>query len=254
MMKVDLVVENTTAYVCIKNGKNNIISIDVIRELQSCIDLLTQNENVLFVVFHSGRVINGECSGYFSTGADIREMATLDMNTAKHYSVLGQSLMRSIRCLNKVTIAAIPSGFCVGGGLELSMSCKYRVASFGTFFQMPEKKLDIIPGWTGTQTLPYHIGAKEAERWIECGGKSVRTRKAIAIGLIDYVIGNPLGWVSSVIKNGEPFVSRSKQSSDKIILNGTRIETDEDESVLFSECWKNGVPEGIKVFLFESKK
>jgi len=238
--------EMATAYISINNGENNIMSLEVLGELEKCIDELKNDKEIRYVIFHAG-------SGYFSTGANIREMSELSREEAVEYSRYGQSIMKSIQDLDQITIAVIPKGFCVGGGLELSMSCKYRVANDGSIFQMPERKLGIIPGWRGTQTLPYHMGAKAAEDWINNNGKSMKAEKAYELGLIDYIFDNPLGKTNSMIKDEMDFVSRSKHDPEKMTLDGKKIENDEDEMMAFAEGWKNGTPLGMLSFLEKQK-
>jgi enoyl-CoA hydratase/carnithine racemase len=260
--------EIAAAYIAINNGEKNIMSLEVLAELKICASELKADKETKFVIFHSGRLAAGSegeqavpkissesaaCSGYFSTGANVREMSQLSKEEALEYSKYGQSVMKSIQDLDQVTIAVIPKGFCVGGGLELSMSCKYRIANDGSIFQMPEKKLGIIPGWRGTQTLPYHIGAKEAENWLNNNGKSMKAEKALELGLIDYIFPNPLGTTNSMIVNNDEFVSRSKHDSEKMVLDGKKIETDGDEATLFAEGWNNGTPEGMVRFLEKQK-
>ena len=265
---LERVPEVATAYLCINNGEKNILSLEVLGQLDAYVDALKDDPEIKYVIFHSGRVHEegdgqqpvkissekAECSGYFSTGAHVREMSELSKEEALEYSRYGQRIMKKIQDLPQTTIAVIPQGFCVGGGLELSMSCKYRIAHEGSVFQMPEKKLNIIPGWRGTQTLPYHIGSTEAETWINNNGKSMKAAKAYELGLIDYLYENPLGNTNSMIQHGVDFVSRSKHDPDKITLNGKKIENDQDEAMLFSDSWNEGTPQGMIDFLEKQKK
>ena len=265
-VNLEVVPEVATAYISINNGENNIMSLEVLGQLENCIAELKENAEIKYVIFHSGRIIekdgsvpkisskDAECSGYFSTGAHVREMSELSKVEALDYSKYGQRIMKSIHDLPQTTIAVIPRGFCVGGGLELSMSCKYRVANDGSLFQMPEKKLGIIPGWRGTQNLPYHIGAHEAEEWINNNGRTMKAKKAFELGLIDYLYTNPLGETNAMIQAGTELASRSKHDPEKITLNGKKLEGDEDEAKVFADSWDNGVPQGMVTFLEEHKK
>ncbi len=262
---MEIIPEMATAYVCIKNGENNILSLEVLEQLKTCIDYLSRDTETKFAVFHSGRIVehdgtspkitseSAECSGYFSTGANIREMSELSQEASGEYSKMGQDIMKSIQSLNQKTIAVIPKGFCVGGGLELAMSCNYRIANEGSVFQMPEKKLGIIPGWRGTQNLPYHVGAKEAEDLINKETR-IRAKTAYELGLIDYIVENPLGATNSMIINHDDFISRSKHSPEKITLDGVIIDNDETEQQQSTASWNNGVPAGMTRFLEERRK
>ena len=258
--------EVATAYICVNNGEMNILSLEVLGQLEKTLADLKQMEDIKYAIFHSGRIVekdgavakisssDAECSGYFSTGANVREMSELSKEQAYEYSKYGQSIMKSIQELPQTTIAVIPRGFCVGGGLELSMTCKYRVATDGSLFQMPEMKLGIIPGWRGTQNLPHIIGVKEAEDWINNNGRTMKAKKAFELGLVDYIVPNPLGETNAMLQNGTELVSRSKNDPRKVILRDMMIENDEDEARVFAESWDTGVPKGITEFLEEQRK
>ena len=97
----------------------------------------------------------------FASGANIRELAQLDSETALRFSKLGQELFQSLADSEKLTIAAI-NGYCMGGGLDLALACDIRVASTTAIFSHPGARLGIITGWGGTQRLPQIIGRARA--------------------------------------------------------------------------------------------
>src|SRR5690606_4280300 len=84
---------------------------------------------------------------------------------------------------------AVIDGVCMGGGLELALACRYRIASDSprTRLGLPETRLGVIPGWGGTQRLPKVVGMRQAPRMI-LTGSAVDAAKALRIGLIDRVI------------------------------------------------------------------
>lgn len=100
----------------------------------------------------------------FSGGADIREF-----NTAKRMAEPTlHTLIRKIERSDKPVIAAI-SGVCLGGGLELALSCHFRVAVAGAQIALPEVKLGLLPGAGGTQRLPRVVGVETALNMIVSG-------------------------------------------------------------------------------------
>jgi enoyl-CoA hydratase/carnithine racemase len=104
--------------------------------------------------------------------------------------MFGQNLMHSIYSTHKNTIAAI-NGYCMGGALDLALSCKIRIASPDSFFAHPGAKLGIITGWSGTQLLPRLVGKKMAiEMFLTA--KRIDSKEALRIGLIDEITENPL--------------------------------------------------------------
>jgi enoyl-CoA hydratase/carnithine racemase len=83
-------------------------------------------------------------------------------------------------------VAAI-NGYALGGGLELALACDFRLASDNATLGLPEMKLGIIPGWGGTQRLPWTIGISTAKRMILLGD-SVNATEALKTGLVDKVV------------------------------------------------------------------
>ena len=96
-------------------------------------------------------------NGLFSAGADIREFGTPAMLAAPN---LGD-LILLVESSPKPVIAAI-EGTCLGGGLELSLGCHYRVASSSAKIGLPEVKIGLLPGAGGTQRLPRLVGVEAA--------------------------------------------------------------------------------------------
>lgn len=134
-------------------------------------------------------IITGS-GGFFSVGADLREIAELREENAPAFSREGQDLLTELSRVAPVTIAAI-DGFCLGGGLDLAMSCTLRYASPRSSFQHPGSRRGIITGWGGTQRLPRLIGQDAALRMLILG-ESIGAAEAERIGLVTGVVDNPL--------------------------------------------------------------
>ncbi len=115
----------------------------------------------------------------FSGGADIREFQT---PAALAEPTLRQVIVR-IETSPKPVIAAIHSA-AMGGGLEISLGCHYRVAAPRTRLALPEVKLGIVPGAGGTQRLPRLIGVKPALEMIVSGDPPA---DPLAIGVVDAI-------------------------------------------------------------------
>lgn len=126
----------------------------------------------------------------FASGANLKEIAETDQGSAREFALRGQNLMQKIYHSNKITVAAI-DGFCMGGALDLALSCKRRIASPRSVFAHPGASLGIITGWSGTQLLPRLVGeAKALEMFLTA--KRVNASEALRIGLIDEIAENPL--------------------------------------------------------------
>jgi enoyl-CoA hydratase len=131
-----------------------------------------------------GAVITGS-ERAFAVGADIAELAQLRADEGFEFSRRGQEVMASIECSRKPVIAAI-RGFCFGGGLDLALACRARIASPDASFAHPGGALGIITGWGGTQRLPRLLGRGRAlEMFVTAG--PIRADEAQAYGLISQI-------------------------------------------------------------------
>jgi 3-hydroxyacyl-CoA dehydrogenase/enoyl-CoA hydratase/3-hydroxybutyryl-CoA epimerase len=152
-------------------------------ELEDLLQRLETDELVKAVVIRSGK------PDIFIAGADIEEFAALrSVEEAVRLSKDGQLLMQRIADSPKPVVAAI-HGACLGGGLELALACRYRVASDHpkTVLGFPEVQLGLIPGAGGSNRLPRLIGARAALDMI-LTSRNERGRKALALGLIDELV------------------------------------------------------------------
>ena len=132
------------------------------------------------VVIHSGK------NKGFIAGADIREFETYEKQGAVLANIeYGQRVFQTLSRLRCPTVAAI-HGFCMGGGTEMALACRYRVATRdpSTKIGLPEVMLGIHPGWGGTARLPRLIGAPQALQ-LMLTGKSVGAEQAKALGIVD---------------------------------------------------------------------
>ncbi len=133
----------------------------------------------------------------FIAGADIREFQEFDAKGTIGDSIRrGQNLFQRIAELPFPTVAAI-HGFCMGGGTEISLACRYRVASNdpSTKIGLPEVMLGIFPGWGGSARLPQLVGAPAAMDMM-LTGRSLSASAARAIGLVDKVV-DPAGLIEA---------------------------------------------------------
>ena len=125
----------------------------------------------------------------FAAGANIREVAELNPETARPFGKRGQDLMLLIHRSSKPVIAAI-DGYCMGGALDLATACRHRIASPRSVFAHPGPKLGIITGWGGTQFLPRLIGEKRALGML-LTGRLVSATEALDLGLVDALAEDP---------------------------------------------------------------
>ncbi|MBE0408931.1 MAG: enoyl-CoA hydratase/isomerase family protein [Anaerolineales bacterium] len=128
-------------------------------------------------------VINGN-ERAFAAGADIKEMATasaVEMLKRDHISLFDR-----IQGIKKPVIAAV-SGWCLGGGNELAMSCDMIVASESARFGQPEINIGVIPGAGGTQRLTRAVGKAVAMEMV-LNNRTLTADEACQYGLVNRVV------------------------------------------------------------------
>ncbi len=157
----------------------NAISRAVMDELEQIVERLAI-EKPAGVIIHSAKP-----SG-FAVGADIKAFVEYARNdTVQENIEHGQRVYDSLARLPCPTVAAV-HGACMGGGTELMLACRQRIAADDdkTKIALPEVMLGIHPGWGGTARLPRLIGATEALP-VMLTGKSLSARRALALGVVD---------------------------------------------------------------------
>lgn len=141
----------------------NALNTKVYHELEDAFDYIEELGKQIRCV-----IITGGGDRSFVAGADIAQMSTMSTEEAKFFGYDGNRVVRKIDTFRCPVIAAI-NGFCLGGGLELALSCELRVASEQSVFAKPEVTLGIMPGCGGTQRLARTIGVSLAKEMIYTG-------------------------------------------------------------------------------------
>ncbi len=161
----------------------NPLSIETLQTLKLIFPALESDENITKIIFTG----SGDA---FASGANLNEIAQVNKQTAREFAWRGQTLMQTIYQSKKPSVAAI-DGFCMGGALDLALSCKRRIASPKSIFAHPGANLGIMTGWSGTQILPRLVGeAKALEIFLTA--KRIDAEEALRINLIDRIAANPL--------------------------------------------------------------
>jgi 3-hydroxyacyl-CoA dehydrogenase/enoyl-CoA hydratase/3-hydroxybutyryl-CoA epimerase len=150
----------------------------------------------------------------FIAGADVEEFTRFKTpEEALAFVRLGWDVLQKLRDLPFPTTAMV-NGFCMGGGVELALACRYRVALDDpkTRFALPEVMLGIMPAWHGVQWLPKLVGPAAAFDII-LTGKSVDARRAKRIGLVDQAV--PL----RILENTARIVTLEAKPRKKLLLS-----------------------------------
>lgn len=159
----------------------NTFSSEVLNELADVCKHLQANRP-------KGLVIQSAKDNGFAAGADIDEFTTLkSAEEAYAFTKLGNDVFDQVAALPFSTLALI-HGFCMGGGTELALACKYRIADDGpkTKMALPEVMIGIVPGWGGAARMPRLIGAAQALD-LMLTGRGVDGKRAKKMGLVDAV-------------------------------------------------------------------
>lgn len=185
-MNESIIIENVGKTVVLQFNRpavKNPLSIETLDALRKIFTATESNPNVERIIFTG----SGDT---FASGANLNEIARLTGETARAFGLRGQSLMQTIYHSKKLTVAAV-DGFCMGGALDLAVSCKRRIAAPRSIFAHPGVNLGVMTGWSGTQMLPRLIGEAAAlEMFLTA--KRINADEALRIGLIDKIAENPL--------------------------------------------------------------
>lgn len=174
-------IEDNIAVVTINRPKKlNALNTATIKELHLAFKALEKDKKARVII------LTGAGEKAFVAGADISEFSHFNTKQGGQLAAQGQELLFDfVENLSKPVIAAI-NGFALGGGLELAMSCHFRIASHNARMGLPEVSLGVIPGYGGTQRLPQLIGKGRAMEMIMTGGM-IDVERAIEFGLVNHI-------------------------------------------------------------------
>ena len=165
-----------------KQGESaNTFSRDVLEELSPALDEIAALKPKGLVI-RSGK-------DSFIAGADVNEFVSFkSTEEAASFVRLGWDTFSKLRLLPFPTTAMV-NGFCMGGGLELALACRYRVALDDpkTRLAFPEVMLGIWPVWHGLQWLPRLVGPVAAFDML-LTGKAIDAKRAKRMGLVDQAV------------------------------------------------------------------
>ena len=126
----------------------------------------------------------------FCAGADLKERSSMSDEKTVDTVYRIKKLFESIYKLPFPTVSSV-KGACLGGGLEMALSCDFRFGFKDSFYGFPETSLGIIPGAGGTQLLPRLIGISKAKYLIYSANR-VNVKDAFEMGLIDRIIDDDI--------------------------------------------------------------
>jgi len=158
----------------------NTMTLDMMNEFISALGDFEADKEVKCIV------ITGAGEKAFSAGADVTAFTGITPSMAADASMKGHELTARIEALGKPVIACI-NGYALGGGLELSLACDFRIAAESAQVGSTEIKLGLMPGWGGTQRLARVVGLAKAKELVMLGER-ITAEEAHKIGLVNRVV------------------------------------------------------------------
>lgn len=203
-------IRDDVAVITLTNPPVNALGQAVCRAILDDAASAAANEAVRAIIITGG-------GSTFSGGADISEFGAL-RNSGPDSDFPMHTLINSIESMSTPVIAAI-HGNALGGGLELSLGCHYRIAAAGARIGLPEVKLGLIPGAMGTQRLPRLCGIPKAAE-ICASGDMIPVTVAHELGIIDRIaegdlLDAALAYAREIADAGEP-PRRTSELTDRL--------------------------------------
>jgi enoyl-CoA hydratase len=196
-------------------------------------------------------IVVGGTERAFASGADIAEMVgatPIDLVAARR--VDRWDAIRSVR----TPLVAAVSGFCLGGGCELAMTCDLIVASETAVFGQPETALGLLPGAGGTQRLTRTVGKALAMDMI-LSGRRLSAREALAAGLVARVVARE-AWLDEARRLAREIAARgpvanrlAKEAVDRAFEGPLSLGLDYERRQLYLAFASEDAKEGIAAFL-----
>lgn len=225
----------------------NALNADVLKEIQSCFSQLSGDADVRVVI------LTGAGEKAFVAGADIAAMSTMTEADAVEFGKLGHGAMNAVDHCKKPVIAAV-NGFCLGGGMELALSCDFIYASEKAKLGLPEVNLGLFPGWGGTQRLARLAGKGIAKELI-FSARILTAAEAKDYGIVNKVcapenlLNDVRAIAGEIAKKGPVAVQMAKQvvneGFDASLPQGL-----EKEKTSFPKCFATeDLKEGLAAFL-----
>ncbi|MBD0348726.1 MAG: enoyl-CoA hydratase/isomerase family protein [Thermoleophilia bacterium] len=222
----------------------NALSDELMEQLVAALEELDRDEDVRCIVL-------GGSERAFAAGADIGELARA--SAVELYYARRVERWDAIRNLWTPLVAAV-SGFCLGGGCELALSCDIVVASESARFGQPETGLGIIPGAGGTQRWARAVG-KAVAMDVVLSGRLLTAREALAAGLVSRVVARE-AWLEEaervahdVASKGPVATRLAKEAVDRAWETTLQLGLEYERRLLYLAFASEDAREGLQAFV-----
>lgn len=190
----------------------NAITSEMLDLLEQHLDDIEKDDSRALILTGTGRG--------FCPGTDLKEPPRDPRARIEHVHNIVLRLVE----FPKLSVAAI-NGLALGGGLELALSCNFRVAASAARLGLPEIKIGLMPAYGGTVLLPRLVGAARAEEMM-LSGEPVPAEAALEIGLVNRVCDTPEQVVQLAHDFVQPYCTHSlvpQQAIRRAIREGAQL-------------------------------
>ncbi len=245
MSRITLSIEDSVAVLTLSNeSKLNALTTGMLTQLNDYLVEIELNSSVRALI------VTGAGEIAFCCGADITEWGALSAADFSRYWVRdGHRIFDRLARFNKPTLCAV-NGHAFGGGLELAACCDIRILSDNSTLALPEAKVGIVPGWSGTQRLARLI-TEPVLKEIALFGRHIDAQRAYSLGFAAEVSKTPLDTAKQVASNLQNLSLRSNEIT-KAMIHGA---VGEDSSAAIealgsaASASSNDRDEGVQAFL-----
>lgn len=247
-MAIDIAIEEGVAVISLNRAPANAYDMQMLRDLTDSVRRVREDTAIRLAVVRSA------LPRFFCTGADIGTLQDSDRAGFANFLAVAHEAVDMITKTPKLFIAAI-SGHCIGGGLEIALSCDFRFASGGKYrLGLAEVNLGLSPGMGGTQRLPRLIPKSRALH-LMVTGETLPPEEALAAGIVDRVFPEATFW-DDVMAHARKLAAGPTMAQGYIKLSvNAGLETSLSEGLSIERAHQNqlfaseDVAEGLKAFL-----
>jgi len=238
------IIGNTSLVKLNRPESYNALNLQILAELMDTLKELDEKDDIGAIV------ITGNDKA-FAAGADISSMAKATTEEIRKSEFI--PTFSRIREIKKPIIAAV-SGYCLGGGLELAMSCDMIISSTKAKFGQPEINLGIIPGAGGTQRLARAVGKVIAMEMI-LNNRTLKAEEALMMGLINAVypietyLEKSLSLAKEISSRAPLAIQAAKQAINLVYELSLTAGLDKERDMFFDLFSTQDQKEGMSAFL-----
>jgi len=233
VLRVEVDEERAIARLTIDRPKAmNALNTEVVLAIRDAYDYLDASDSVRCIVLAGSERA-------FAAGADIKEMLAMDYTTMETHDRRESLLQMGTLTCTKPIVGAV-SGFALGGGCELAMTCDILIAGENAMFGQPEINLGIMAGAGGTQRLTAAVG-KSLSMQMNLTGEPIDAQRAMLAGLVSEVVDDPLARAEAIAvkiaTKSLPPVVKIKDAVNSSFEHASLMEGIKYEHLRFISCW-----------------